>query len=88
MKISNKEVIDKLQKYFLGQNKKFVARTLAEYIIDVHRWAIRDQLPSDEFDSLVARTKLNSETLLDFVKNGPKGNITYGPYNSAETKDD
>lgn len=87
MKISNKEVIDRLQEYFLGQDPKVVARILANQIIDLHRWTIWEELPSDEFYSLVVRSKLNSKTLQDFVKNGPTGDIKQYTYDSEETKD-
>lgn len=53
--ITNKEVIDKLQQYFLKQDAKVVARMLANQIIDLNRlWGI-ESLDKDERLSLTER---------------------------------
>ena len=76
---TNKEVIDKLQEYFLTQDPKVVCRILANIMIDVRRIHWSHNLPEDELERLVERIKKNSEQLKDFIENGPRGNLTCGP---------
>lgn len=73
MTISNKEVIDKLQAYFIAQDPNEIARAFAGMMLDIHRIVIMDELPDGEAINLKNRMILNSQALMDFVKNGPKG---------------
>lgn len=79
MIITNKEVIDQLQDYFLKQDPKDVARLLANMMIDMHRVATVCSLPEDEQESLSTRIQINSSTLQEFVENGFKGDFSFGP---------
>ncbi len=76
---TNKEVIDKLQEYFLTQDPKVVCRMLANMMIDIRRMYWSQNLPKDELERFFERTKKNSEQLKDFIENGPRGNLTCGP---------
>ncbi len=83
--VSNKEVIHKLQQYFLQQDPAIVARLLAATMIDLHRFNNLDSLDNEETDSLFRRSALNSLQLIEFVKNGPNGLLAM-ILNEAESK--
>ncbi len=76
---TNKEVIRKLSDYFLTQNPGIVARVLANCMIDFHRIRNLDELPENEKDSLTFRIDANSQAVVDFVNNGPQGDLV--PFN-------
>lgn len=73
MTISNKEVIDKLEAYFVEQDSRAIARAFAGMLLDIHRVVMIEQLPDGEAINLKNRMILNSQALMDFVKNGPQG---------------
>lgn len=67
MNLTNKEIIQKLTKYFLKENPEKIARLLANMIIDMNRIVYLDDLPSNEQQSLFERMKANSDELNDFI---------------------
>lgn len=68
--MKNKELIDRLQAYFLTQDPNVVARILANYMIDMHRLCCVWEIPEEEQENLACRMSINSEKLQDFAKNG------------------
>lgn len=73
---TNKEVIDALQGYFLQQDPKIVARTLAALMIDMNRVSRMDYLKPMEKECLLARMIHNNNELLDFI-NGKREPMRY-----------
>lgn len=73
---TNKEVVEKLVEYFLTQDQASVCRILANLMIDMHRINNISKLEEKEKASLFFRMDKNSKSLLDFVKNGPQGDLT------------
>ncbi len=65
---TNKEVIDALQEYFLKQDRKKIARALANCMIDIQRFVNFDSLPEHEASLLITRAVANSKEIIDFVK--------------------
>lgn len=73
--MENKEVIDKLQAYFLEQDHELIARMAAALLVDLHRMATFGLLPEDERQSLVERVRKNSIELEAFIKKGPSSGL-------------
>jgi hypothetical protein len=76
MMTTNKEVIEKLESYFLEQDHKAVCRLLANMMIDMHRMSHIKKLPVDELIGLLRRQEFNKIELEYFIKNGPRGPLT------------
>lgn len=72
---TNKEVIDKLTEYFITQDKKTIARSLANMMIDFNRIFYLKSLPEDERVLLNARIIANMLALRKFIKDGPDGDL-------------
>ena len=65
--MTNKELIEKLQAYFLKQDPKVVTRILANMFIDVNRVFHYDSLSDQELISLHSRMALNHNELQTFA---------------------
>jgi hypothetical protein len=81
---SNKEIIYKLKAFFLEQDFDDIAYALASTLIDLHRMVRVDELPEKEKISLSARLMMMDASLVDFVKNGPRGKFKITKPNSDE----
>lgn len=68
--MTNKELLDKLQEYYLTQDPKTVARCLANCMLDIMRTFCFLELHPDERRSLVERNFQNNRQLQQFIKNG------------------
>lgn len=77
MSITNKEIIDKLQAYYLKQDPKEVARVLAALTIDISRFATFNDLDDEAKASLIYRTNLNHNQLVKFIKDGDEKPMKY-----------
>jgi hypothetical protein len=77
--MNNKDVIDKLQAYFLQQDPQVLTRLTANMMVDFHRLYSIESLPFEEVECLFQRIERNALSLRDFVENGPKGPLTMGP---------
>jgi hypothetical protein len=75
----NKNMIEKLQKYFMKQDKSILARLLANQMIDIYRVYIFDSLSSEGRKCLLKRIELNCEALENFVKDEYEKPLTFGP---------
>lgn len=71
---TNKEVIDALENYFMQQDPKIIARTLAACMIDFNRLMNFDELGKNEQECLRYRLQKNMEELGKFVENDPTEN--------------
>ena len=60
MNKTNKELINELEAYFLTQDSKVIARTLAAMMIDIHRLMNMDTLGKNEKHNLITRSYFNS----------------------------
>jgi len=78
--LTNKEVVEKLETYFLEQDHKVVCRLLANMRIDIHRFNYLDQFSNDELISFLRCQEMNKRELEDFIKNGPRGPLTMRPF--------
>lgn len=68
--MKNKEVIDKLQEFYLKQDPKLVARALASCMIDYNRLVNYDKLGKNEKFNFDLRVRSNADTLRKFVEYG------------------
>ncbi len=66
--MTNKEVVDKLQKYFLEQDPKDMARLCANFFLDLNRFYIFDTLNDLEKYHLQWRNKKNMHEVYKFLK--------------------
>jgi len=66
--MQNKDVIDKMQNYFLQQDPASVARILAAVMIDLNRLSNIKLLGKDEKASLLNRLKLNAYQVQKFAR--------------------
>jgi hypothetical protein len=66
---TNKEVIDKLTEYFLEQDPKIVARSLANMMIDLNRIRNFRELCPDDIYCLSDRINKNLDSLHRFIDN-------------------
>jgi len=73
--MKNKELVDKLTKYFREQDQETICRLTANLMLDCHRFLTLDSLEEDEIRCLHERLLHNSKELITFAKNGPKGNL-------------
>ncbi len=83
---TNKEVIDDLQAYFLKQDPKDIARTLAGLMIDFQRFVNYENLGKNEQECLLFRMQKNVEELQRFIREGPRDNDTF-KYINLESKE-
>ncbi len=67
-KISNKEVMERLQEYFLKQDPAIIARALAGAMIDFNRFYYIDQISDDEEENLFFRLGKNCQGLQEFIE--------------------
>lgn len=81
---TNKEVIDKLQDYFMKQDIKLVCRALAGTMIDINRIMNIEYLPQEEYLLLIARLMANNTQLMKFINDGPQGNFNLHNIESCE----
>ncbi len=81
--MTNKELIDKLQAYFLKQDPKVVTRILANMYIDINRVFNVEQLPDQELISLQSRMELNHNELQKFALDENPEPLKY--FNMSET---
>jgi hypothetical protein len=82
--MDNKEVIDRLQAYYLTQDPSVVARALASILIDMNRLKHFGELGDKEAQCLEIRLNLMMDELQDFVKNGPRHDMKIIKMNSDE----
>jgi hypothetical protein len=82
--MNNKEIIDKLQAYYLTQDPALIARLCACFMIDMNRLITMADLPERELECLLARIKMHSEDLWDFIRNGPSGDLKLVNVQNAE----
>lgn len=67
--ISNKEVMDRLEAYFLAKSSpQKTARALGALMVDMNRLMVFSELPKFERDNLYARMVLNSKELENFIE--------------------
>jgi hypothetical protein len=67
--MTNKEVVDRLQKFYLEQvEHKIVAEMLANSIVDFNRFLHLHELPEEEQQSLIFRIKANIESLYPVIE--------------------
>lgn len=74
-RMTNKEVIAKLKKYFLTQNPEIVAYLAACLMIDIDRFMNLDNLDWEECQCLFDRSRKNIDQLNQFLKDGSLDNI-------------
>ncbi len=67
---NNEEVIDDLREYFLKQDPKHIAHTLAALMIDFQRLVNFESLEKNEQACLGFRIKRNVEELERFINKG------------------
>lgn len=65
--MKNKEVMDRLQKYFMSQKPESVARICASMMIDLNRFYVKDFLSDDEYGHLLERTRHLTQELKKFI---------------------
>ena len=65
--MTNEEVIDKLQAYFLTQDPKVVARLCGNCIVDINRFLNLSIIPHKEAINLLNRWKENIEDVQEFL---------------------
>lgn len=83
--MDNKEVLDKLQKYFLDQcDPKVVARSLASCMIDFNRLHYYDNLSESQAKNLNYRIYEMVKELHKFIKDGPDGELKIKIVNPEE----
>jgi hypothetical protein len=75
--MDNKEVMDRLQEYYLTQDPKVVALCLASAMIDINRIYNLNDLPQAESESLRVRITLLVKELHKFIEKGPSGDIIF-----------
>lgn len=68
--MTNKQVIEKLQKYFLEQDRETVARGYANALIDINRYLNIDKLPNDEKDHLIMRSNITINEIKKLMEDG------------------
>lgn len=83
-KVSNKEIIDRLVKYFLTQDPRIVAQMMAAHLIDLNRIHHIHKLDESEKNSLLYRIEKNVEQLHKFIQYGPQGDLRVDNLNSTE----
>lgn len=71
---TNKELIDALQEFFLTQDPKVIAHTLAIFMIDLQRILNFENLEKDEQESLHFRILKNVQEIQKFAKESPPDN--------------
>lgn len=77
--MNNKDLIDKLQDYFLTQDPKIVTRILANCMVDFHRLYTIEHLPFEEVDCLFKRIEENAISLRKFAENDVHEPLGMGP---------
>lgn len=82
--ISNKDLMTKLQEFYLTQPPEIIALVAASLMIDINRFYHIEHLPEKQLECLFIRTKKNVEELEDFIKNGPSKGIEIMKMNSDE----
>ncbi len=83
---TNKEIINELEKYFLDQEPKIIARILAAMMIDMNRLMNLDSLGKNEKECLLIRMQANKNELNRFALDGPR-NESKLKYFNIETTD-
>lgn len=73
-----KQVREELTKYLLTQDTETVCKLAAYVMMDLHKLNYMDHLSLEEQEDLNYRVKFNSKQLMDFAKNGPKGELKLG----------
>ena len=58
--MTNKEMIDKLQEYFLKQDPSVVARMTANLLLDIIRFLTIEILTEDQAENLIYRSRYNA----------------------------
>ncbi len=66
--MTNKEVVDKLQLYYLTQDPKMVARICANFALDLNRFLNIDDLDDDEKEDFLRRISFNVGEIYKFVR--------------------
>lgn len=72
---TNKEVIDKLQKYFLTQDILLVTRGYANAIIDLNRFMNFDELSDEEQSRLLERIEFNMAEVVKLIENNDTSDL-------------
>lgn len=68
--ITNKEVIDKLQQYYMSSDPAIVARALANAVIDMNRIYNIESIQEGEYECLLYRIEMNAKSVQKFVADG------------------
>lgn len=76
-KITNREVVAKLEKYFREQDMKVICKCLANCMLDIHRISVIDHLPELEANHLCYRIRYNSKSIEKFIREGPQGDVNF-----------
>lgn len=66
--MNNKEVVDKLQEYYLTQDIQTVTRLCANFAIDINRFYYFEKLSIEEKFNLIQRTKHNLNINLKVIE--------------------
>lgn len=82
--MKNKEVIDKIQAYLIGQSPELVARICASLMVDINRIYTLESLPFEEAENLFDRIERNAIQIQEFVKHGPTKDLRIIRMNSNE----
>ena len=69
--MENKEIIDRLHQYFIGQDHSVVCRCLANMMIDLNRIYNFEHLDEEEASNLESRIEKNCLELMYFIDNYP-----------------
>jgi hypothetical protein len=84
MDLTNKEVIERLKAYFMEQEQEDICFMLASLMVDMHRVKHYQFLDEDEKASFMIRMEANDASLMDFLKNGPKGKMKLHKFSLGE----
>ena len=66
--MTNKEVIDKLQAFYLTQDPEKVARICANFAVDLNRFLHVDDLDDDEKEDFLGRIAFNVGEIYKFSR--------------------
>ena len=68
MEIDNKIFLDKLQKYFMTQDREIVAQLCANFALDLSRFLYIEDMEKKDKDHLIHRTKNNVSNMYALYK--------------------
>lgn len=87
--MTNKEVVDKLQSYYLTQDTVTIARLCANYAIDINRFYNFEHLSIEEKFKLIQITKYNLNVTLKIIEGKGLGEeLTFSNYDEQKDNND